>query len=557
MTTVRELLTSFGIEFDDKGGKLVDARVDGLIGKFSALGPVIKTAIGGFATGLGLAGVKSFLDHTAEMGANILDVSNKLGVATDELQELRYAAELSGGSIELMDSSLTKLSRSMAEAKSGGKEQAKAFKEIGVAISEASGETRPAGDVMADVADAIRSMDDPTKRVGLAMKIFGRAGAQLIPLLREGGDGIRKMRDEAHELGAVMSKELIEASDQYDDQMVRVRKTMQGLRNTIALSIMPTATRLLEWFTDSVKAVRNYVANNKLLRAGLELVRDLLQSKAAAWLLVAAGLYKAVGALRIILPLLARIAWPVTLVLALVAAVDDLHALFTGGKSFIGAWLDELFGIGTAQLVVDSFTAGWEMLINGIADSIGVVADWATQATQWFGETFSQIQEAGEGLMLWLEDTFGVGFVDTLRQAGRDAMQALLYPFEKAGELLGKLFGFDAQDLSRALEGSTFNEMRTRQRTTGPGVNAPLLAGPSAGQANAARNQALQASATSAPRARAGARVSVRAPVTVNVNGAKDPAAVGDEVARRLREHDERAREDAYEALDRTEEDDD
>lgn len=532
MTTVRELLTVFGIEYDDKGGIRLDSRVGSLMDRMlaaskgaAALGAAVA---GAFAANAVVQGLAQMVEQTAQLGANIKDTSVKLGVATDALQELRYAAELSGGSTDLMDSSLERLSRNLAAAREGG-EAAEMFRSLGIAVEDASGRTRAADEVLGDVADKLVAMEDPAKKVDTAFKLFGRSGTAMVTVLAEGREGLQALREEAHALGGVLDKELIEQADRYDDTMARWRFTMQGVRNTIANALMPAATRFVEWIIGAVKRTREFLSGTRLVEATLGTVAAILAGAGLKWLFMSGGIAKVVSGLRIVLPLLARILWPITLVLALAAAIDDLHSLFTGGKSVIGAWLDEIGGIGTAQLVVDAFKGGWELLNETIADSIQWVVDFGDQVAEAFG----YIQDAGGAALDWLEQTFGVDFKAIASAAGQAAFDAFIKPWLELGEGALKMLGIDPKEMKELLGGETFDKLRERQfqRAAGAGIGAGVLAGPSQGQANASASRVALDPIVVTARGRAPA-VHRTNNVTVNVTGAKDPERTGAAVER-------------------------
>src|SRR5690606_2465577 len=116
-------------------------------------------------------------------------------------------------------SALTKLNRNIDEAASGEKTLAEAFDRLGVPVKNAEGATRSMDEVLGDVADAMKGIRDPAQRTALAMDIFGKSGARLIPMLEQGSEGISKMRAEVGELGATIDSEFATAAQEMNDNI--------------------------------------------------------------------------------------------------------------------------------------------------------------------------------------------------------------------------------------------------------------------------------------------------------------------------------------------------
>jgi hypothetical protein len=175
----------------------------------AALGGLKHQLLGLAGAALAGFGLKELIDGTSQLAASVDDASHSIGIDTDALQELSYAAKLSGTDTEGLKQGITILSRTMYDASQGGKETAKSFADVGVAITDANGNLRPAEDVMGDLADHFASLPDAATKTALSMKFFGRSGATLIPLMNEGSKGMADMRQEAGTLAMSWIKTLL------------------------------------------------------------------------------------------------------------------------------------------------------------------------------------------------------------------------------------------------------------------------------------------------------------------------------------------------------------
>ncbi|PLU75843.1 hypothetical protein BMJ22_21050, partial [Sinorhizobium medicae] len=93
----------------------------------------------------------------------------------EELSRLKYAADLSGVSIEGVANGFKKLSTNMADAAGGNKTAAEVFTQLGVAATNADGSLRSSSAVLLDVADKFAAMEDGAQKTALAVQLFGRS----------------------------------------------------------------------------------------------------------------------------------------------------------------------------------------------------------------------------------------------------------------------------------------------------------------------------------------------------------------------------------------------
>lgn len=109
---------------------------------------------------------------------------------------------------------------------------ADAYRQLGIAVRDARGQLRSSGDVLIEVANRFQGMADGADKAALAQKLFGRGGAQLIPLLNMGGEAISKLRG--------MTTAQAKASDQLSDAMVTLQGKVGGLGGRLAVALMPS-----------------------------------------------------------------------------------------------------------------------------------------------------------------------------------------------------------------------------------------------------------------------------------------------------------------------------
>lgn len=224
----------------------------------------VKKGIAAIAAWKGASWLKDLVTSTANAADRFAKLAQSTGVGIEAVQELAHAADLSGVGLDALASSMGILNRNLDAASRGGKAQARAFRALGVAVKDAQGKLRPADAVLGDVADRFATMEDGPKKSALAMKVFGKSGAALIPMLNGGRKGLDEMRAEARRLGIVIDGETAAAFEQFNDDQTRLQAQMRGLKFQLVSALLPglqrVMTAVLEWVA----------ANRDLLRQRLE-----------------------------------------------------------------------------------------------------------------------------------------------------------------------------------------------------------------------------------------------------------------------------------------------
>lgn len=213
----------------------------------------IATAAVGAATAAGAAFVV-MAKNTIDLADQLSKLSQSTGISTEDLSRLKYAADLSGVSIEGLASALPRFSKNIAEAAAGTKAQALAFESIGVSVKDAEGNIKPLNDLLNEVADKFSSYADGTAKAALVQEFFGKSGAALIPLLNQGSEGLAKLADESDRYGKTISGETGIAAEQFNDNLERMRSALTGLTTEIVGDILPSLVDLTESILDADRA---------------------------------------------------------------------------------------------------------------------------------------------------------------------------------------------------------------------------------------------------------------------------------------------------------------
>lgn len=363
---LRELLASFDIDTSK-----AQASLKGVNAKMNEA----KSALGALAEFYGgkkiAEGFKEFVAGQIEAGSRVNDLSEKLGVGVEELQQFQFAAKLVGVEGEGAAAAIGFLSKNMGLAIEGNKEAVETFTKLGVDIKDAGGNVRELGDVIPDLADAFEGMGSSQERTAAAMKIFGKQGAALIPLLKDGSKGLREMYEEFDRLGGGMSEDFVHDADKAGDEIDKLKFAFNGWKSQLAHAILPLVAQTATRMAGLVGTFRKVTKETDLAKYAMTAMGA---ASAAASLKSAVGISKLLG----IVPKdasfwksalgLGEIGLVIAGVALLFLVFEDLFQLITGGQSLTGELMTEFFGAEQAAFFADQLRGAWEFIKQTLSD---------------------------------------------------------------------------------------------------------------------------------------------------------------------------------------------
>lgn len=386
---------------------------------------------------------KKLISLTIESAAyadEILTQSAVTGLSTEALQEYQYAAELVDVSLDTLTSSQSKMIRSMDAARRGSKEQAEAFDKLGIGVQNADGTLRDAQEVFGDVIDALGAISNETERDAIAMTIFGRSARDLNPLIKAGSDGLRELTQEAHNVGYVMGEEALDALGAVDDQLQRMNRSGEALKNQIAVGMAPAVENLMKKGADLFVRLQEAAEGSGILEvfgalldvvSALEPLFDVLLGTAEDGVPVLQTLALALGVLADALTIVAN---TIAIVIELFKQLFNLIS----GKGFDDSNLTR-YGENIAKVFSDEGASAraWS---GGFGRNIGRNADgtdyWPGGLT-WVGERGPELVSLPQGSRVYsAEDSRNMGGTNnyylTVQSRDMETVAAMTATFKRA-----------------------------------------------------------------------------------------------------------------------------
>lgn len=179
---------------------------------------------------------KAAIDAADELN----DLSQKTGVSVEQLAGLKLAAEQNGTTLEAVAGGVKNLSRFMVT-------HGEVLKSVGITSRDADG-------AMLQLADLFKRMPDGIEKTNLAVKVFGRSGQDMIPLLNQGSAGLQEVIEKGQKLNPVTA-EMAKQADLFNDQLAELKTAASGVGTVMANAVLPAlnavVSRLIEGATAS------------------------------------------------------------------------------------------------------------------------------------------------------------------------------------------------------------------------------------------------------------------------------------------------------------------
>jgi hypothetical protein len=334
------------------------------------------------------------------------DLSQRTGVSVEALSRFKKAAGMSGTDIDSVAKSLAKFSKTIYEGKAD-----KGLASLGLSANDATGKLKTADAVMLEVANKFKAMPDGIEKTALSMQLFGKSGADMIPMLNMGGDAIEKM-------GGKMTTAFAQKADEYNDKLAMIQGKIGGMATSLMIALIPAldavASAVLA-FTDAITKMPGWLQ----AVIGLTIAFNIALTALAPAIIVVSGLLTSMAGIGLgatlagwagaIAPVVAGLATlvagfvtaPVLIGVALVAAGV---AIFTFrdqiGKTFQNIWAT-IADPKTGFIAIIGLA--WNTMVDGmkayLADLVKPVTDtWNAIVNSIRGAINGAIRLAGQGI---------------------------------------------------------------------------------------------------------------------------------------------------------------
>lgn len=204
-----------------------------------------KVAVGAVTalTTATIAGGKALIDATgkvASQGDAIDKQSQKLGLSATAYQEWDAILQHSGTSISALQPAMKTLQKAVED---GGA----AFEALGISQEQVAAMSQE--ELFSATITALQNVGDETERNAIASDLLGRSYMELQPLLNTSAEDTEAMRQAVHDLGGVMSDEMVAASAAYQDTLQDMNTAIDGTKRSVIETFLPSITEVMGGLT--------------------------------------------------------------------------------------------------------------------------------------------------------------------------------------------------------------------------------------------------------------------------------------------------------------------
>lgn len=409
--------------------------------------------IGGGLMGIGTAILGPMLGAASVFSASgdeLTKMADRTGASVESLSELRHVAQQSAVDFKAFGGAMNKMQRNIADANDRQKTAVEMFERLGLSVQQLR--SLSPDEQFEAIAENIAIIEDPALRAQAAMDFFGRSGAELLPLIMQGAQGIQSLRKEARDLGLQVSGQDAAAATLLADTWANVQKTLKDVVFEVGAALAPALTQAMNVVIPFVVGIADWISNNRQLvvtvaavAAGILAAGAAFVALGAASLALAAGIGALITVGSTLVAILGAIISPLGIVIGLVigvaaaflawteaghAVVDwfgtEFGKLFTIVQDTIGGMFDAIKG-GRLDLAAKIAFTGVKLAIATVMESvlslfgtsIDAMMEMLAAVLKRIGQVVSRLNVARVSVVNWLSGAIGamVGVDTTPEQA--------------------------------------------------------------------------------------------------------------------------------------------
>lgn len=198
--------------------------------------------------GIGLAAAAAFAAIGVSVKRSVDDmwqmvtVAKQIGMGAEDFSALVAVAKDAEIGMDSLSTGIRTMARNLALAQQGSAQAANAFKALGLDPAK----LKDSKTAVLAIADALSHYRDDVNKTAIEQQIFGRSGAELNELLNQGSVALTALMDKQREMGNVVTPAAAKALADYDEAADRLNDQITGLRNTLAVALLPAMTEATE-----------------------------------------------------------------------------------------------------------------------------------------------------------------------------------------------------------------------------------------------------------------------------------------------------------------------
>jgi lambda family phage tail tape measure protein len=294
--------------------------------------------------------VVSFGKNLINVADEMDELSEKTGVAVEDLAAFKGAAEVEHMSLEDMAGSLRKLSTAIVDTATGSKELKAIFKTLGIEVRDSSGDLKNSGQVLKEISNKFSVMEDGAVKSAIAVKLFGKSGSEIIPFLNKGATELERLKSS-------IDSDFAARAGAFNDTLSEMSINAKEFASSGLKDLLPTLQEVAEGLYLGSR-------NSKAMSAGAMVLGETIR--------ITAVLFNSLN-------------------VAVQSVADVLGTAFiAAARIVIDVWT------GTTTAIVDSTRAAWAAITGDFSGAYKILTDLGEKSKKGFVDHMAEQGIAGE-----------------------------------------------------------------------------------------------------------------------------------------------------------------
>lgn len=293
------------------------------------------------------------------MGDAVGNAASRTGMTAEAFSALAFAANQADVEVEAFEGGIRKMQKTIGAAAMGSKSSAEGIQALGLSVADLKAMS-PDKQFLA-IADRIARIEDPAVRAAMAMGIFGRGGAALLPMMQDGALGINEMMAEAERLGLVISTQDAEAASKFEETLKKLWATLKKAAFDIGSAVVPVLQGLAGRIISVTANVSQWIKTHK------ELIREVL---------VGAAIVAGLGAAFIVVGVAIKfVAKAIGAVLGVLSFLKTVFGMIRAAVTFLLTPLGMVVGAIAGIIAIAYKLGAFDRAIQSVKASMAALAD--------------------------------------------------------------------------------------------------------------------------------------------------------------------------------------
>lgn len=225
----------------------------------------VGMASGALAAGTAFLSVRTAIDGLTNSIATLEkldDMAQKTGSSVENLSRIQKTVQAFGGDFNAVDTAISKLAKGMATVDSDTNKANNALRALGVSSRDTAGNLRDPSEVMIEIAKRLQNYSDGAGKAALVTDLFGKSGADMLPVLNDIADNFDRFTGVTAESAA--------AAARFKDQLGQLSVASTGLFDSLASDLLPTFSKVITAMTGSAERTAFFSSAVKIAGSMIE-----------------------------------------------------------------------------------------------------------------------------------------------------------------------------------------------------------------------------------------------------------------------------------------------